>query len=375
MKPACSNDEAASNTSPIQFSNDLEDLLEKSRPKRKRQTTKVYGQLVDDSAIDELFIGDLEHVSKPEESSPKQHKNQKRKVDEDWTEDQHDSGSESERHSKRKPYPKVPCPICGKFMYINHRKVHMWTHKNAEERQIALSTGDPSVPSYIIMKLNTSQKPKEYQCHVCGLDFKSSFSVQAHYDRLHAPKEVINEMKELCPECGGTFFHLQQHLARIHGQGAHRCLEPKEDGTPCDKTFSRLSDLTKHKDIVHRRLMPWKCDLCPRSFNQKKALNAHKQTHLGVRPWKCDQCDLAFTKKYHMQRHQTSFHAEAKASHRRKPFLRGPTMLKEGKSKSELIKEGKYLPPSALASWAAGREPTSHFPKDYVPNTETQEGK
>jgi uncharacterized Zn-finger protein len=42
---------------------------------------------------------------------------------------------------------------------------------------------------------------------------------------------------------------------------------------------------------------PFKCDVCPQSFNRNHDLKRHKRIHLAVKPFPCDHCDKSFSRK------------------------------------------------------------------------------
>ncbi|KIH91520.1 hypothetical protein SPBR_01429 [Sporothrix brasiliensis 5110] len=46
---------------------------------------------------------------------------------------------------------------------------------------------------------------------------------------------------------------------------------------------------------VHDR--PFKCDVCPQSFNRNHDLKRHKRIHLAVKPFPCNYCDKSFSRK------------------------------------------------------------------------------
>ncbi|KAI0863563.1 hypothetical protein F4860DRAFT_501946 [Xylaria cubensis] len=49
---------------------------------------------------------------------------------------------------------------------------------------------------------------------------------------------------------------------------------------------------------------PYRCDLCPQSFNRNHDLKRHKRIHLAVKPYPCDYCDKAFSRKDALKRHR-----------------------------------------------------------------------
>lgn len=42
---------------------------------------------------------------------------------------------------------------------------------------------------------------------------------------------------------------------------------------------------------------PFKCDLCPQSFNRNHDLKRHKRIHLSVKPFPCNHCEKSFSRK------------------------------------------------------------------------------
>lgn len=42
---------------------------------------------------------------------------------------------------------------------------------------------------------------------------------------------------------------------------------------------------------------PFKCDVCPQSFNRNHDLKRHKRIHLAVKPFPCTDCDKSFSRK------------------------------------------------------------------------------
>ena len=63
----------------------------------------------------------------------------------------------------------------------------------------------------------------------------------------------------------------------------------------CKKRFSSKANLKKHK-ITHEQDKPWRCEICDKSFNQKRDYNNHMmQKHTSQRPNPCTV--IHFTKE------------------------------------------------------------------------------
>uniref|UniRef100_F6VPC4 C2H2-type domain-containing protein n=1 Tax=Ciona intestinalis TaxID=7719 RepID=F6VPC4_CIOIN len=50
--------------------------------------------------------------------------------------------------------------------------------------------------------------------------------------------------------------------------------------------------------------MPYKCDICDKSFQKQSSLTRHKYEHTGKRPHHCNECGKSFKHKHHLIEHQ-----------------------------------------------------------------------
>ena len=97
---------------------------------------------------------------------------------------------------------------------------------------------------------------------------------------------------------------LSHHIRKVHSPEDSRIVCDE-----CDKTYSNMDNLKRHKSNEHLGLGESKirvtCDKCYMSFSSASALNRHKSNqHLGLRNYQCNDCPAKFATKDNMARHQ-----------------------------------------------------------------------
>ena len=144
--------------------------------------------------------------------------------------------------------------------------------------------------------------PSFYPCEKCGATLKSKTNLKKHL-LTHNEKNVI------CDICGRGFkdeIFLKDHKD-VHLPKTIKCIFDN-----CECMFSSKARLSNHLSVMHKKsrmAKNFKCEECPKSFNQNCKLQNHiKAVHLGERNFKCDQCDFDAAYKNTLIEHVATVH-------------------------------------------------------------------
>jgi len=146
------------------------------------------------------------------------------------------------------------------------------------------------------------------QCPRCDLKFYEKRDLSRHIEAIHM------RIRTICPieGCARPVVRLDQHIKMVHsekpgGKSDKSCKCPE-----CGATFSRVYDMTRHRENVHRGLKNFACDKCERKFTDKRDLKRHHDAvHLNIKQTKlytCNFCDKKFKFKKHLDSHRVNEH-------------------------------------------------------------------
>ena len=77
----------------------------------------------------------------------------------------------------------------------------------------------------------------------------------------------------------------------------------------CGKTYPGKYLLTRHIDVVHKGLKPFKCEHCGKNYTASHILSNHiKSIHEGRRDFKCELCQKSFSLQSNMITHIQMVH-------------------------------------------------------------------
>lgn len=198
---------------------------------------------------------------------------------------------------------------------------------------------DESAPKYTldpdcldwnsIQVLESDDKDKPFQCHMCNYTARFKASVQRHFQRHHTgdqnrPYKCVNcdfstktkdqialhnkrSKSELPMHCGTCQFSTKFKCQFVMHQKCHyenKC--PK-----CDYTCKHKYELQKHFTMIHLG-NGIKCQYCEYRASRKDSLLCHETIHTGVKPFKCEHCDYMSVRKCLLHNHIKRYHSDIK---------------------------------------------------------------
>ncbi|KAK8140572.1 hypothetical protein PG984_000638 [Apiospora sp. TS-2023a] len=154
----------------------------------------------------------------------------------------------------------------------------------------------PSYPSFS----NTHHSPTQSSATTTGAIPRGIPSLSSHHS-MHAPTHYSSRhyggYGALAPPMSGAV------LSNMANPNAPPILV---GGMHSTMTHGFPPHMAHHHMYSHQpahQERPFKCDVCPQSFNRNHDLKRHKRIHLAVKPFPCDHCDKSFSRKDALKRH------------------------------------------------------------------------
>lgn len=128
----------------------------------------------------------------------------------------------------------------------------------------------------------------------CGLVFSYCCDYSLHYHNEHSKRRKAALRCQICEK------RLNRDSTGDEIRSGNNSTFPCQS---CGQTFYSSIDYDNHNRIVHAKLKPYKCTLCPKRFTQPGGLSQHMRVHAGIRPFSCTYCIKTFTQKAGLQQH------------------------------------------------------------------------
>lgn len=226
-----------------------------------------------------------------------------------------------EIHAKRSCGQKkhTTCSVCmrtytSRSGYFYHIRSHLLIPPTMYECYICKYKGKRLSPTIILEHMrNRHSDVKAFDCIYCPFQARVKFSMENHM-RIHR-----GEFPVRCTICQRGFrcqATLNEHMRTFAHEEAdrHKC-------NICGKTYLNKRNLTLHLRMHVGEKLHY-CKLCPARFASKGHLKSHHSSHTGERPYACNICSKTYSQRGHLNYHMR-VHGEKKfkCSHCAKEFF------------------------------------------------------
>ena len=149
-----------------------------------------------------------------------------------------------------------------------------------------------------VPKHKSQNGPQQINCELCAEEICSS-KIRWHYKKYH-PEKLDQSLLLKCDHCAETF--LDKYGLKKHLYISHNDLKGSKVCTKCKLPYSH-----RHRCIT--KPTRYNCDLCEKSFCDKKKLQAHiLGDHEKRKDYKCEYCDKAFACDFQRKNHIRQVH-------------------------------------------------------------------
>ena len=204
------------------------------------------------------------------------------------------------------------CMVCGREFRDNYNyQRHLKTHTNEKTYECEVCTKQFTEMQKLQYHWFTHTAEKIWQCGVCQQHYMSRASLRKHCSTMHTDipnvedlivKNEFNSAAMTCKEC---FEVINGFPALIqHYNSQHPELKETEhvdfNGDPLE-----LKSKLERFMVTNKKEKLFQCDLCLKTFADKKNVEPHLYSHTGERLFGCDLCsysvDTMMKLKYHYE--------------------------------------------------------------------------
>ena len=138
----------------------------------------------------------------------------------------------------------------------------------------------------------------QHPCNICSKSYTTKQGLSFHLKHSHGDVK-----KEVCHICAVEVKHVRHHIKMKHSGTVEKNIPCHDES--CERKFRTKQEATIHYNSAHLN----KKDMCPLCGGWFKSLYTHvHQTHQSEKKHVCDQCGKAFGKKNDLKVHKDRIH-------------------------------------------------------------------
>merc|ERR1719318_1698520 len=142
---------------------------------------------------------------------------------------------------------------------------------------------------------------RKFVCKECGKGFKTSATLTMH-SNVHTKQRIFVCDVEYCEKSYTRRSDLRRHKEVVHDGSSHECPQ-------CGMSFGQKNTLKQHCKTIHEKKKDYKCVACGVQFVQNYQLVRHtKSVHEKIKDFKCEQCNQSFSEAGNRKKHMQKVH-------------------------------------------------------------------
>ncbi|XP_063705510.1 zinc finger protein 98-like [Culicoides brevitarsis] len=160
------------------------------------------------------------------------------------------------------------------------------------------------------------------ECETCHEKLKRA-SLARHMNNIH------HGVKFTCPHCEKPYTLLQN--LKLHIAKHHMNLKTEYPCQYCDRKFMAWASRYYHQIRVHTKNFKFFCEMCNKHFMHQSEFDDHNSIHTGVKARECDECGEKFHTRNWLRTHKETMHRKEppiKCNFCGKAFLRNKMIQK-----------------------------------------------
>uniref|UniRef100_A0A1I8PYB2 C2H2-type domain-containing protein n=1 Tax=Stomoxys calcitrans TaxID=35570 RepID=A0A1I8PYB2_STOCA len=258
-----------------------------------------------------------------EEERKKEHEEKKDKNDENKEEkkQQHSSLNESQKEFLTSDEDELPLADSKSKLSLSKLKNFQLNTRQDFDRLIALWRPnlpcvicDQNLQTFSLLQEHFSQSHPLEKCHIrcCELELYFRYEIEQHI-RYHCTDE-----KHRCNICYQVFqvdVGVKEHMIKVHGAKANRkkkFIERNFRCELCQRSFRNRKALGQHNYLQHPKpgQQSLNCEICDKPFKGLTGLREHMSMHKGETKHGCPCCSKVFTYRADVYRHMKRHHPQ-----------------------------------------------------------------
>ncbi|CAF0965250.1 unnamed protein product [Adineta ricciae] len=176
--------------------------------------------------------------------------------------------------------------------------------ENETSKPVATIRRHPMLIAFTDSQASSPTGPTHFKCTQCHETFDSLLSGQEHANNgLCTSDATVNVLENydshLSPTTQSSFDPLQENMEEV----LNTRMDLKAACPICNKIFSSVHTMMRHKTSIHDRQVRYGCNICGRFFFRKDKLTSHMVYHQDFDTYVCCFCSVGCKSRMLMRQH------------------------------------------------------------------------